>query len=256
MTNKQTSNSILENIRVVLVRPIYGGNVGSVCRAMANNGLKHLVLVDPHDLNMDNARSMACWAQSNLKNMRIVQTLAEATSDCAMICGATARLGLYRLHSHAPREIAGQILSAAENGKAAIVFGPEDNGLSNDDIALCTHLTQIPSTPEYSSLNLSHAVAICAYEIYTATGSFQPSEEKSPPAQAKFREKMFEIWKSALLDIGFMKEDKAQHMMLGIRRALSRGVRTEDDVKIMMGVARQVQWCASQLKKRNKTENQ
>ena len=248
MNNVQNNAEILKNIRIVLARPIYGGNVGAVCRAMANNGLSDLVIVAPQDLNMGDAHARACWAQSILENMKTVPTIEEAVADCGMIFGATARLGLYRLHSQTPREAAPGILAASENGKTALMFGPEDNGLSNEDIALCTNLIQIPSTPEYSSLNLSHAVAICAYEIYLATDSFQPSEERSPPAKTELREKMFETWESALLDIGFMKEDKARHMMLGIRRVLSRGAFTEDDVRIMMGIAKQTQWCANQMK--------
>lgn len=255
MNRLQNPSDILKNIRIVLVRPIYGGNVGAVCRSMANNGLSDLVLVTPRELDMDEARARACWAQPILENMKTQPSVAEAVSDCSTVYGTTARLGLYRLHSQTPREAAPRILANSAHAKTALLFGPEDNGLSNEDIALCTNLMQIPSTPEYSSLNLSHAVAICAYEIYVATDSFQPSEEKSPPAKAALREKMFELWESALLSIGFMKQDKAQHMMLGIRRVLSRGAFTEDDTRIMMGVAKQTQWCADKMKELNEKEH-
>ncbi|NLB54473.1 MAG: RNA methyltransferase [Lentisphaerae bacterium] len=243
------SGKWLKNIRVVLVRPIYGGNVGSVCRAMANFGVSELTLVNPQNLNMDEAKAMACWAQTTLKNAKTLSSINEAIADCIMVCGTTARLGLYRQHSYMPRTITPKIQTTATEGKVALIFGPEDSGLSNDDIAPCTHLLQIPSTPEYSSLNLSHAVSVCLYELFVASDVFEPTHEKSPPATSELREKMFEIWEQALLDVGFMKEDKAQHMMLGVRRALSRGVITEDDVRIMMGAARQAQWCALNMNK-------
>ena len=90
---------------------------------------------------------------------------------------------------------------------------------------------------------------VCAYEMYVATQSFEPSEEFSEHASSEFRERMFEIWRETLLDVGFMKNDKADHMMMGLRRILSRGTLSENDVKILMGIARQAQWAAKHEKK-------
>ena len=234
----------LSNIRVVLVNPLYGGNVGSVCRVMANTGLSDLVLVAPPALNMAEARLMACAASDILEGRRECPTFTDAVADCGIVAGSTARLGLYRSHSQTPREIAPRLLEAAANARVALVFGPENNGLSNDDLALCTHIIQIPSHPEYSSLNLSHAVLVCAYELFVAANVFEPSEEKSPEAPSVMRERMFAVWREAMLEIGFMKEDKAMHMMFGLRRILARGLLTKDDVRIMIGIARQMLWKA------------
>lgn len=241
---------LFENIRVVLVNPIYGGNVGSICRAMANTGLSDLALVAPKDLDMLEAVKMACAATHVLEGRRVFASLAEAVADRSMIAGSTARLGLYRSHSQSPRDIAPRILDATEAGKVALVFGPEDNGLSNEDLALCTHIIQIPTAPEFRSLNLAQAVLICCYEIYVAAGVFEPSQEKSPEAPSKVRERMFELWRQTLFDIGFMKEDKADHMMLGLRRVLSRGKLSVDDAKIMMGIAKQAAWAAGHPRKK------
>lgn len=238
----------LENVRVVLVSPLYGGNVGSVCRAMGNMGLSDLAIASPGTIDMEEAVMMACAATEILEGRREFPTLAEAIADCGQVVGTTARLGLYRSHSQTPREIAPKLLDAADTGKVAFVFGREDNGLSNEELALCTQIVQIPSTPELTSLNLSQAVLVCCYELYLASGSFEPSEEKSPEAPSALRERMFELWLKALLDIGFMKDDKADHMMLGLRRILSRGKMTEDDVKIMMGIARQAIWASGEDK--------
>ncbi|MBN1670341.1 MAG: RNA methyltransferase [Kiritimatiellae bacterium] len=237
----------LENFRVVLVRPIYGGNVGSVCRAMCNMGLSDLALVEPRALDVGEARKMACNAADLLAARREFACLADAVSDCGLVVGTSARLGLYRQHSRTPREWAPALLDAARSGRVALVFGPEDNGLSNADLAFCTQLIQIPSTPEYTSLNLSHAVMLCGYELYVAAGAFEPSEEKSPAASSALRERMFAMWREALLTIGFMKEDKADHMMLGLRRIWGRSPLTEDDVRILMGVARQTLWCGRRV---------
>ena len=238
--------SPLSNIRVVLVEPIYGGNVGSVCRAMMNMGLSSLVLVNPRPgMNMDDAASMACHAGAILANRRVCSSLAEAVADCGLVAGTSNRGGLYRDHSKTPREWAPRLLQAAADAPVAIVFGSEDNGLSLDDLALCTQIIRIPSTPEYKSLNLAMSVMVCAYELYVASGEFEPPAERSPECPSAMREAMFAKWRKALLRIGFMSDDTADHMMLGIRRIFSRGPLTEKDVQILLGVAAQTLWASS-----------
>jgi tRNA C32,U32 (ribose-2'-O)-methylase TrmJ len=90
---------------------------------------------------------------------------------------------------------------------------------------------------------------VCCYELYVGSSLFEASEEKYPEATSDMRERMFAMWEKTLLDIGFMEEDKAQHMMLGLRRILSRGTLTDADVRILMGIARQSQWCAGEMQK-------
>lgn len=241
--------SLLDNVRIVMVGPIYGGNVGSVCRAMSNMGLSDLALVAPQSLNMDEARKMACHATEILDSRTEHASLAEAVYDCGIVVGTTAREGLYRTHSSGPREIVGKVLAVAETGKAAFVFGREDDGLSNEELAFCTHVVRIPTGPVNTSLNVAQAVMICCYELFVASGLYQPPHEKSPEASSQVRERMFEIWRETLLQIGFMKEDKADHMMFGLRRILSRGKLSVNDVKIMMGIARQTQWATAKSAK-------
>ena len=236
----------MTNIRVVLVSPLQSGNVGSVCRAMANMGVSDLWVVAPRiaDNAWEDGEKMACHAGAILEGRHTVATLAEAVADCAAVVGTSAREGLYRQHHRTPREAAPEILQIARKGRVALVMGREDNGLENDEIAQCTHLLRIPSSPAYSSINLAQATMICLYELYAASADFEISDEKSPPAEASARKRLFELWRVAMLAIGFMKEDKADHMMQGFQRIFSRGVRTADDANIMMGVARQAAWAA------------
>jgi len=238
----------LANIRIVLVSPIYGGNVGSVCRAMRNMGLSDLVVAAPRPLDEDEGMKMACGARELFARRKTAAGLAEAVADCSLVVGATARRGLYRQQARTPRDWTDRILQGAQVGRVALVFGPEDNGLGNKDLALCTQLIQIPSSREHSSLNLAQAVMVCCYEIYLASGLFEAQEEKSPEAPSALRERMFGLWRKALLDVGFMKEDKADHMMFGLRRILARGPLSTDDVRILMGIARQMQWCAGRMR--------
>jgi len=238
-------DDVLKNIRIVLVGTLYSGNVGSVCRAMANMGIRDLVLAGPQLCDdWEDAVKMAVHATDILEARRETASLAEAVADCAFVVGTTARGGLYRQHVKTPRELAPELLRLAANGKVAVVFGREDKGLFNDEIGMCTHLIRIPVHPDYTSLNLSQAVLLCCYELFSATGSYEPPAEKSLPAISVHKQKLSEMWREMLLLIGFMKEDKSDHMMQGVQRIFSRGVYSEDDVAIMMGVARQADWAA------------
>lgn len=238
-------SSPLDLIRVVLVEPLYGGNVGAVCRAMANMGLRDLALVAPRELYMEEAVRLACHGLPVLEARREFATPAEAVADCGLVMGTTARPGLYRQHARTPREWAGRALAAAGSGsRVALLFGREDRGLTNEELALCTQIVQIPSDARCPSLNLSHAVLVLAYELFVAAGVWTPPDEKSPEAPSRLRERLFAMWRETLLEIGFMTPDKADHMMLGLRRIFGRGLLTEDDVHILMGMARQAQWAA------------
>jgi tRNA/rRNA methyltransferase len=212
---------------------------------MANMGLSDLSVVSPRNLDMNEARMMACHATDILGNRTTVDTLAEAVADCGCVVGTTARGGLYRQHAQPPRELAPHILDIASGGRVAVVFGREDNGLENDELALCTKTIQIPTADTYTSINLAQAVLLCCYELFVATDTYEPPEEKSEDAPSELRERMFEIWRDTLMQVGFMKDDKADHMMMGIRRILGRGRLTVDDVHILMGMARQCAWAAS-----------
>ncbi len=234
----------IENIRIVLVNPLYGGNIGSVCRAMSNMGLTDLAIADPRDVDQDEARMMACHAHDILNSASRFDTLEAAISDCGLVIGTSARRGLYRQHALSPREICPEALERAGSGKVAYVFGREDKGLTNDELALCTRIVRIPTGDENTSLNISQAVMVCCYELFLAFGDYEPPEEKTGAASSELREIMFGIWRNTLLEIGFMQEEKADHMMYGLRRVLGRGAHTVDDVKIMMGIGRQAEWAA------------
>ena len=242
----------LENIRIVLVDPQSSGNIGSVCRVMMNMGITDLAIINPHDRHdWEEARRLACHADELLDARKIFQTLEEAIADCTVVAGTSARTGMYRDHAGLPREIAPTLLDSAAHHKTALVFGREDTGLTNEELALCTHIINIPSSEIYQSLNLSHAVMVCCYELFLLAGSgdYQPPRERSSEANGEMRDRLFDSWSHMMLETGFCKEDKLEHMMMGLRRIFSRGKLTENDTKILLGIARQSRWVASQLKK-------
>lgn len=239
----------LDNIKVVLVGTLYTGNVGSSCRAMANMGLKKLVLAAPNLQNdWEEGERLAVHATDILHNRKEFATFEEAVADCVAVVGTTAREGLYRQHVKTPREAASDILALATQGPVALVFGREDKGLKNEEIAQCTHLIRIPVDEGYTSINLSQAVLITAYEFFTALGNYQMPHEKAPPAPQAQKMQLMKNWSKMLQEIGFMKPEQEDHFMQGFHRVFSRGVFTKDDAALMLGVARQAIWAKNNLK--------
>jgi TrmH family RNA methyltransferase len=248
--NSSTTRNLLSNVRVVLVEPIFGGNIGSVCRAMNNNGITDLAIVKPRSTtDWEDARKLACNAKDQLDARREFESLAEAVADCSVVAGTSARTGFYRDTAHSPRDFAPIALESATDHKIALVFGREDKGLFNEELALCSHIIQIPSSELYRSLNLSHAVYLCCYEIFAACGIFEPAEESAPEADSELRERMFAMWREMMTETEFVHDQKLEHMMMGLRRIFNRGKLTVPDCKILMGLARQSLWVADQWKK-------
>ncbi|MFQ5849722.1 MAG: RNA methyltransferase [Candidatus Binatia bacterium] len=236
---------MLENIRVVLVKPTGSGNIGSVARAMKNMGLKDLAIVGSGRTRSFWARAMAVHAREILNEARRFRTLREAVADCGLVVGTTCRGGLYRSHSRSAREVALKIVSAARRGsrQVALVFGPEDHGLSNRDLKYCHWLITIPAHPAYPSLNVAQAAMVCLYEIFLASLKKTPQEMISR-APAESIERLFDRMRRSLLKIGYLHPQNPEHILLALRRILGRAGLEERDVRILNGLFRQIEWYA------------
>jgi tRNA/rRNA methyltransferase len=232
---------MLENIRIVLVEPRGSGNIGSVARAMKNMGLKDLALVGRGRARSFWARAMAVHAREILEAAGRFSTLREAVADCALVVGTTTRGGLYRSHSLSPRELAPKIVAAVASGRCAIVFGPEDHGLSNRDLKYCQWLMTIPAHPDYPSLNVAQAAMVCFYEIFLASLQ-NPIKAMISRASAESVERLFDNMRRTLLKIGFLDPQNPEHILLALRRVLGRAGLEEKDVRILTGLFRQIEW--------------
>lgn len=234
----------LRAIRVVLVRPRGAANVGAVARAMRNTGLSELIMVGPVVQHRFLARGMAVHARDLLDRARTVDSLADAIGDCSLVVGTTCRGGLYRSFTETPEAIAGEIVSRAARGPVAIVFGQEDHGLTNDDLRFCQRLIAIPTAPEYPSLNLAQAVLVICYELRRVAfgGRFErPPRDLAPAADVEFALARLQ---ESFLRIGFLKAENPDHIMFALRRIFGRAGLEPRDVRILLGLARQIEWYA------------
>jgi tRNA/rRNA methyltransferase len=235
------ASCLLENVRIVLVSPKGSGNIGSVARAMKNMGLSDLAIVGRGRTESFWAKSMAVHAKDILEHARRFDTLREAVADCGMVVGTTCRGGLYREHSRSPRTMASEIVAASRSGKCALVFGPEDHGLDNDDLRCCQLLITIPTDAAYPSLNLAQAVTICVYEIFLASLGVVPEEaiRRTPSEDV---ERLFDRMKTSMLEIGYLDPQNPEHILFAFRRIFGRAGLEEKDVRILTGLFRQIQW--------------
>jgi tRNA/rRNA methyltransferase len=230
------------NITIVLNKPKYPGNVGSVARCANNMGIKNISVVGNRDISVEEMKQMSThFAAESVDLIQHFDHLDEAVAKFSYVVGTTSRRGSGRGPVVSPREMAERLIDISQNNKIALLFGPEDMGLSNEDVRLCHLLVTIPTSKNLKSINLSHAVMILCYEIFTAHG--EPLEVFTPRvAESAELEGMYEQMKALLLKIGFLNTENPDYWMMHIRRFLSRTNLLSKEVKIMRGICRQMDW--------------
>ena len=224
-------------IRIVLVETSHPGNIGAAARAMKTMCLEDLVLVSPAEFPHTDASARASGAGDILERARVTDTLDEALAGCALVAGTSARRRGIGPPELAPQECAMRLASAAARQDVALVFGRERTGLTNEELSRCHILVNIPSNPEYSSLNLAAAVQVLGYEWMLANGVgpvAAPSEDT--PATAEEMERFYEHVESAALETGFLDPANPKHLMRRIRRLFNRARPDQNEVHILRGL--------------------
>lgn len=246
MNPPDSDTSLFSRLRFVLVETSRAGNVGSVARAMKTMGFSELVLVAPRcadPLTDPEAVAFASGALDVLSNARIVGSIGEALEGCNFAAAVSARLREFSPPVWTPRGFAGHI-AAQDELHPALIFGNERVGLPNEIVEGCNVLINIPANPAYSSLNLSQAAQVLAYECRMgAVGDALPATPVGFHGEAASLtqiEGMYAHLEEALVSIGFLKADNPGKLMPRLKRLFSRtGLETEE-VNILRGIARQI----------------
>jgi len=232
-------------VRFVLVRPQSAGNIGSAARALKNLGFSRLVLVDPACDPLDaEGLKMAVEARNVLRAAERHADLDLALEGATTVVGTSRRTGRQRKPHRSIDEL-GAELARRGTGELAVVFGPEDSGLTDRDLDRCTHLVYLPSADDYPSFNLAQAVLLVAYELRRRDWPSQKADVETP-ADHGGREAMFRHLERALSAIGFVHAQTVEPIMRRLRRMLGRSGLTDDDVRLLRGLARQTLWAAEQ----------
>jgi len=235
------SKSYLDQIAIVLHRPQIPENIGAVARAAANMGISRVILVSPKNCDLSRILKVATLSVADLvENMELFSDLRTALQSFNYVVGTTARTGGHRRQLETPREMASELVPICHNNRVALLFGPEDRGLTNAQLRYCHSLVTIP-TSTFSSLNLAQAVMILCYELRLA--GKQPVEQFVPRlATRRELDGMYEQLKKTFLKINFINTENPDYWMQNIRRFFSRVGLQARDVKIIRGICRQIDW--------------
>ncbi len=224
------------NLKVVLVEPLYQGNVGSVARSIKNFGFSDLVLVNPCKLEGD-ARAMSSHARDVLENAVHVSSLAEAIKDSSIVIGTTGITGSkfdehVRVPAYSPRDLKEKL--SGVDGNIAVLFGREDQGFNNEELKMCDMITSIPTSDIYPVMNMSHAVTVILYEL----SSIESWE--NPIADAFDIKLLYEHIDELLENIEYPahKVDKTRLML---KRIFGRACLLPREVQTLRGILRRIQ---------------
>ena len=253
--------SPLDRTAVILVQPLYPGNVGATARAMRNCGLSKLILVDPLGFDAERARWMAPHAHDILANAQIVADLDTALRGIQVAVATTARHRKDDQRILNPRSLAAEICAQPSDVHTAILFGREDHGLDTPSVQRCEAIVRIP-TAEHASLNLSQAVLLICHELFqharehgvsapgrpiggshaTRTTRALDRRSRQETADLPALEAVVTDWVAMLERVGYLRRAPADKVATTARALLQRMVPTTREAGALRGMVRRISW--------------
>ena len=246
MNPTETVSSLFKRLRFVLVETSRAGNVGSVARAMKTMGFSDLVLVAPRcndPLHDPEAVAFASGALDVLQGAQIVDSIGQALDGCNFAAAVSARLREFSPPVWTPRAFSAHAAEKTDL-RPALILGNERFGLPNQIVEQCNVLINIPANPEYSSLNLSQAAQVLAYECRLAAEGENRTQEgigfQGEAASVAQIEGMYAHLEEALVAIGFLNASNPKKLMPRLKRLFARTQLETEEVNILRGIARQM----------------
>lgn len=248
-----TTRACLEHVAVVLNKPRFPENIGAAARAVCNMGIGQLVVVAPENDDPKPISALATHAAAGVvEKMLRFDDLAAALAGYHYVVGTTARLGGQRQMVASPEKMAQQLAPITRQNRVALLFGPEDRGLTNEEIRLCHLLVNIP-TAEFSSLNLAQSVMVLCYELFKA--SLGPAKPFTPRLASRHElDGMYDQVKEILVRINYIQPDNPDYWMNKLRHFFSRLQLRAGEVSIIRGICRQINWYAGQCYRNGQQE--
>lgn len=238
---------MINNIRIVLVNTSHPGNIGAVARAMKAMELTNLYLVNPKVFPHVEATARAAGADDLLANANIVSSLAEALQNCELVFGTSARMRELPAMVVDPKAAAAKISTVKTSPiNIAIVFGRENNGLTNDELQLCNYHIYIPTSANFSSLNIAAAVQIIAYEIKMALAQqINTTDNQRVDTLATADEILlfYQHLEQTLIKIKFLNPQKPRRLMQRLKRMFNRTHLEKKELNILRGILSAVESC-------------
>ena len=235
---------ILSNIDIVMVGTTHPGNIGAAARAMHNMCMPNLVLVKPQCSIGEIAYARASGANDILDNRRNTESLQEAVQDCNLVIATSARVRSLPWPELTPELMAGKISEMNDRSRAALVFGREHSGLTNEELQLCNYMVNIPTNPDFSSLNVASAIQVLCYEIFkTVAYQFgaEQTDNSESVATSHELEGYFEHLEQVMTATQFLDADNPGLLMQKLRRLYHRAELSKTEVNILRGILSSVE---------------
>jgi len=240
--------AMFKNIRIVMVNTSHPGNIGATARAMKNMGLASLYLVGPKVFPSADATARASGADDVLAQAVVCDSLDEALAECSLVVGASARLRSISWPQLDPRECAAKVAAECVDGPVALVFGREHSGLTNTELSRCHYLVNIPTNPEYPSLNIAAAIQVIAYELRmtqeVAVGVVKAEKSKADDVEFASMEEVEQFYahlEQVMTGSGFLDPEKPRFLMHRLRRLYNRARLEKQELNILRGILTAVQ---------------
>jgi len=230
---------MLSNVRVVLSHTSHPGNIGAAARAMKTMGLTRLCLVNPKQFPHAEATARASGADDVLGAATVHADIDAALAGCTLVAGASARTRSIPCPVLAPADFAQRVAAADGQGEVALVLGCEQSGLSNAEIDRCHFLVQIPTNPEYGSLNLAAALQILCYELRVAHATAAAAGAPSGAGQTATADEMERFYahlEQTLVQLDFLDPGNPRQLMRRLRRLFSRARPDANEMNILRGI--------------------
>lgn len=254
----------LDGLVVVLHRPRDLVNIALVIRAMKNMGLARLRVVDAGEWDEVRLEGIAHGTMDLIRAAGHFDTLEAALADAVRVVGTTARRRTHPREWSTPEEAAPELLARTSDGPVALVFGPEDRGLTNEELDLCHELLSIPANPDHPTLNLAHAALLVFYEMRRAarragavgTRDLSPGKDRTaPPSTAGELEEFFGVWRDALDTVGFFHGIEPGPKMRSFRSLFRRADPDRRELGLLEAAAYEVIHYARRLRARHGIED-
>ncbi len=230
-----------DRLRVVLVSTRNPLNIGAAARAMSNFGFEHLRVVNPYEPSFREARS-AVGAAEVLARAEEYDSVGDAAADCSLVVGTSA------IQKRAPQvrverlDTAMRLVRAhLRHGRAAVLFGSEKRGLSNEDLSYCNWLVHIPTREEHRSMNLGQAVAVCLYELARQADG-RAGQATTKAATSGQLERLTGLLIDALRTSGYLSTTRGAGSEAKVRRFVRRLGIGGEDAETLLGMLRQIGW--------------
>ena len=226
---------------VILVETSLAGNLGAAMRVAANFGVRRLELVRP-GIRADDPEVLrwACGADQRV-DCSISKHFGEAAARYHTLAASASGRGRSNLPVVTPHEVV-PLLADRGLGGTALVFGNETRGLSRDHLDRCDLVIRIPTEPAFPVLNLAQAVAVLVAAIHL--GATDNESTAPTPASQEEVEGLMSHLRQSLLTIGYLDPNSPQRILRKLRRLFGRAGITDNEVKILRGVCRQMDWAA------------